>query len=373
MAITMRKPSRIKDEDIHLPMLQFSDFNTRTLVTSTIFLRDSPLMTEGTIKVMLVDMFISALKLFLIIGRVMDHLYFLQNFNGSTSDFSILYFPKKQDLNPDDVYRLQKELSDWLAKLNAYCYVDYQDGDIDHTTRGVLRLHRTILSMTHLVAQEAIYGPQLLMSSRYADGQSTDTQNRARELASKMSELLQSLRDQKLVQFLPPLAVYCICSVMPFLLFDVKSGGKSQSESRQTGAQFHNCMRTLLVLRETWPIANGACFALGQMIRSRRIPKSYRTLRMLSDPTTSNEAPMKDWDGMEEGPRDSHADTLLQETDTNISLDDYSTVLPTIDYGQAINDFNAGVFTPYAWLQPTSWNMSGYDIYDLNYQPGVRL
>lgn len=360
----MRKPMRIRDEEFNLAPIQFSDFNTRTLMTSNIFLRDSPLMLEGSVKTMLVDMFMSTLNLFLIIGHVMERLYIPQVFPGSTSDFKVLYFPKKGGSNDEEVNLLLEELSIWEQNLNAYCFVNYKDGDIDVTTRAVLRLHRAQLRMSYLMGQAAVYSPHIAMSLPQTEHHELEESlKRERQVTSDMCKLIQSLHEQKLIRFLPPITIFCLFSTIRSLLFEIKSAGTSPSERRQMGDDFHHCVRSLLALREIWPIANGACVAVGQLIRSRHIGREHRTLRMMSASTASNETSNSDDEVMDVAPE---LETLVHENAIDVNLSANPAIFPTLHYESQIHDFNTENPVQLPWNWYTSWEMTGFGLRDLD-------
>ncbi|KAF4417684.1 Cutinase transcription factor 1 beta [Colletotrichum fructicola] len=76
IALGMRRPTRIKDGDFDVPMLERSDFDPRVLPESTtvipaecILLRDIPMQKK------LVDLCISRARLCICIGRVLEAQY----------------------------------------------------------------------------------------------------------------------------------------------------------------------------------------------------------------------------------------------------------------------------------------------------------
>lgn len=63
---------------------------------------------------MLADMFMSKINILLIIGHIIRHLYFLQGFSGSASDWAMFYVPRNQrNLDGDCICQLEDELSSW--------------------------------------------------------------------------------------------------------------------------------------------------------------------------------------------------------------------------------------------------------------------
>ena len=275
---TMRKPMRIRDEDIYLPRLQITDFDLGTTKTQNIHLRTSSLLTNAMVKVMVINMFLAELELFLIIGRILVSMYAVRIFKGSTTDFRALYSPKRGGFYVSDADRLQNEVSGWWRSLGTYCHTDHEDGEVDDQTRKVLRLIRAVLRLCHLSAQESIFGPLTLTDPLKLDVQLRTPREHLRVIAQQTGTLMRDVQTQDLTPFLPPLVTATMWTVLTTLLKDFKMVGPSQHIMKDTGDCFQQCMRTLLVLREMYPIANGALFGLGELVRSKQVHVSFKTL-----------------------------------------------------------------------------------------------
>lgn len=280
----MRKPTRIRDEDIYLSRLQITDFNLDATKTRNESLRTSTLLGNAMVKVMTINMFLAELDIFLIIGRILATMYVIRIFKGSTTDFRALYSPKRGGFYISDTDRLQNEISAWWRNLGTYCHMEHEDGEIDDHTGQALRLQRAVLKLCHLSAQESIFGPLTLTDPLRLDLQLHTPREHLRNIAQQVGILMKDLQAQDLTRFLPPLVVASMWAVLTTLLKDFKMVGPSQHIMKDTGDCFQQCMRTLLVLREMFPIANGALFGLGELVRSRQVHVSFRTLRMAADP-----------------------------------------------------------------------------------------
>lgn len=279
----MRKPMRMKDESHLLPMLTMDDFELEPIQTSIAAVRDCAFFTSRSTRVALAEMCISNIKILSIIGRIIRKLYLLQGFAGTTADSIMLYSPKKSNIEAKDVLELQNELDRWQRTLTPSCRItNYNVGQ--QPSEIFLHLHRSVLSMMFWMALEALHRPTTLAkdpSSSLSNALQQIPRPRVKEAAERMSELVQSLREQDLVRFLPPISVAFMLPAIASFLVEIKSTGKSLGDL--PGHQFHQCVRALLSLRDIWPIADSACFLVGLMITNSQIGTA-RTLGMQAVP-----------------------------------------------------------------------------------------
>lgn len=283
MAISMRKPMRIKDDGSMLPMLTMDDFELEPIQTSIAAVRDCTFFASKSTRVALAEMCLSNIKILSTIGRIIRRLYVLQGFAGTTADSIMLYSPKKFNIEAKEILELQDELERWHRTLPISCQI--RTWDIGHQPEEIfLHLYRSILSMMFWMALEALHRPTTL-----AKDASTSLSNilqqshrpRVKEAAERMSELIQSLREKDLVRFLPPISVAFMLPAIASFLVEIKSTGKSLGDL--PGHQFHQCVRALLSMRDIWPIADSACFLVGLMITNSQIGTA-RTLGMQAAP-----------------------------------------------------------------------------------------
>lgn len=281
---------RFKDESSALPMLTMEDFEIEPIETSIRAVRDCAFFTSRATRVALADMCLSKIKILTTIGRIIRKLYVLQGFSGTTADSIMLYSPKKSHFEAKEVFELQDELDRWQRTLPVSCQVRTYDLDPD-PNESFLNLHRSVLSMMFWMALEALHRPTTLAkepSTSLTNFLQQKSRPRVKEAAERMSEMIQSLREQDLVRFLPPISVAFMLPAIASFLVEIKSTGKSLGDL--PGHQFHQCVRALLSLRDIWPIADSACFLVGLMITNSQIGTA-RTLGMQAAPmTTANES-----------------------------------------------------------------------------------
>ncbi|EXJ96037.1 hypothetical protein A1O1_01163 [Capronia coronata CBS 617.96] len=320
IAVSMRRPIRIADEDINLPPLTAEDFDLHPISTSLLSLRQCRLMADSTSQRMLAEMCVAKVQLLLSLGRILHNCYTLRSFGGSTSEVTMLYTPKRSGtINDNDFAMLQDELSQWSNNLPMSCWLDSAaepssnkgDGvtDGNDPTDKVLFLHRSVLKMLFLVATEALDRPQTLSASKSRSAASSAkaaqastmqlaSTSKVKEAADRMAEMIQSLHDRDLVRYLPPLSVTFMLLAIAAFMVEIKKQGLEQTDLQGTGKQchVHRCLRALLGLRDIWPIADSACVLVGQMINRCQVEatlgisilgiKATRSISATALPTT---------------------------------------------------------------------------------------
>ncbi|KIW17641.1 hypothetical protein PV08_04836 [Exophiala spinifera] len=265
-AVSMRRPMRIKDEDINLIPLWYDDFDIQPINTSIVSLKGLPFLTVPTLRKSLAEMCIAKINLLLTMGHIIRDLYHLRVFGGSTAQATMLYKPKASRIEPAQLSKLGDELAQWYRDLPGSCWVLLPSSEnvrrYDSATEDALFLHRALLRMTYLLATENLSRPQML-----SKGMSTDsTNNKVKDAADDIAEMVQRLQKRDLVKFLPPFAVSFMLFALAAFLVEIKTKGQNLP-----GQQFHHCVRALWQLRDIWPIADSACFLIGQMIAKSQV------------------------------------------------------------------------------------------------------
>ncbi|OAP62149.1 hypothetical protein AYL99_04352 [Fonsecaea erecta] len=271
ISISMRRPMRIRDEDIRLPPLQMLDFESEPIHSAIVSLKDNAFLTHRNVRSMLAEMYIAKVKLLLFIGRILQCFYHLRGFGGSTSESTMLYTPQRSEVNGEQYLELQRDLDQWYRDLPPSCWLVTSNSSVDPdpSTADSLLVHRSVLRMLYLMASEALNRPQSL--SRRPSGSGNSPTSKVKEAAEKIAEMIETLQERDLVKVLPPLSVSFLLLALASFLVDIKT--KGQSVGALPGRQFHICIRALLRLREIWPIADAACFLIGQMITKHQVGK----------------------------------------------------------------------------------------------------
>ncbi|KEF53345.1 uncharacterized protein A1O9_10320, partial [Exophiala aquamarina CBS 119918] len=269
LSTSARRPQRYRDIDIHIPMLILDDFDLHAPTTAIPAVKDALSAMTYDCKVALAQICIAQIQLASINGRVVESLYVLQVFGGSTSGPKTLYSPKIAGFDSKGVDSLESELERWRTQLHQL-YQMPQSGKPDTPTTALIYLHQSYLKMLHLLVTEALHRP-LSLSRGEATISRTLLQQKSRPIVRKCAigtaELVQGLRERDLFRFLPPVANTCLGAAVAYFLVEMKTADKSCTNPAAPSEQhLQQCIRGLWSLREVWQIADSTCRIVGHMI-----------------------------------------------------------------------------------------------------------
>ncbi|KAJ2986030.1 hypothetical protein NUW58_g5226 [Xylaria curta] len=267
IALGMRRPTRIKDEDFDVPMLEEDDFDLRALPDSVqvvgpecTFLRDVGMQRE------LAQMCIAKTKLSLCISQMLKAQYSVlictkthpENMTNST----MMLLPNKQLDNMETIAKCDHGLTQWAESLPESCKyrplspLDVQNG------RGVLAVQRNLLHMVYFTTVSALHRPLFLPSSprnlQQTPSQVRQQMSRMRVCNSAMqiTRMVAELSALRLDRYLPTTGVTVVLPAMIIHMIEMKN----PSQVIQTAAHkgFQQCMRVMERLRDTYSAADYA-------------------------------------------------------------------------------------------------------------------
>lgn len=278
VALGMRRPTRVKDDDYDVPMLTEEDFEIVPIPENiTIIPRDCTLMRDVEALRQLAKMCIAKAKLCLCISHVLTTQYSvlvkaqgMQGQEGNTRS-SVMLFPKKLD-QMDEVIRCDEELSQWINELPGCCA--YSDEMSPGNSGAPVFVHRSLLQMVYFTTLSALHRPQVLPS-----GPSTQphkcrklqdlSRKKVREASREITRISQALHSRGLEKYLPTTGVTVLLPAIIIHLLDIKS---CNDEARQAAIDgFVQCMLVLEKLRDNYASADFATQFLEAAIRKADI------------------------------------------------------------------------------------------------------
>ncbi|TQV91060.1 C6 transcription factor (Ctf1B) [Cordyceps javanica] len=278
IALGMRRPTRIKDEDFDVPMLTESDFEIQTLAENNsllpaecVVIRDAAMQRE------LATLCISKAKLCLGISHMLKTQYSVlirDNMKPeNTTNSTMMLFPNKFD-NVDAVDTIDAELRAWADGLPECCrYRPLTEADIEGG-RSTVTVHRTLLHMVHQTTISALHRPQFLPSSpTQMPTTSRQVQDmsrvKVRDSAMQITRMVTELHNFRLEKYLPTTGVTVILPAMIIHLLEMKGSSKEARERATIG--FRQCMRVMEKLREIYSAADYATGFLDAALRKADI------------------------------------------------------------------------------------------------------
>jgi hypothetical protein len=278
VALGMRRPTRVKDEDYDVPMLTEEDFEIGPLSENiTIIPRDCTLIRDVEAQRQLAQMCIAKAKLCLCISHVLSAQYSvlvrhqgMQGQEGSTRS-SVMLFPKKLDQN-DEVKRCDVELSQWISELPSSC--EYSNTMAPGNSGPPVFVQRSLLHMVYFTTLSALHRPQVLPSSEITQPDSSRklqdlSRKQVREASREITRISQDLHSLSLEKYLPTTGVTVLLPAIIIHLLDIKSCNDDARQAAMDG--FCHCMLVLEKLRDNYASADFATQFLEAAIRKADI------------------------------------------------------------------------------------------------------
>ena len=274
IALGMRRPMRVKDDDCDVPMLTLDDFEFHPFSPEIVnMVGSSEILQSVTHQRELASMFIEKAKLCLCVSHVLSAQYsVLSHKFGGTMETTMMLVPKKSAAETFEVRRCDQELEDWLAHLPTEIqYSSAAPAKLSEADQ-VLHSHRALLKMVYLTTSSALHRPQVLPAVPFP---SMDTElqdisrNKVRFAAIEITNIAQDLHSLDLTRYFPTTGVTVLLPAVIIHLLDIKS---SDPNVRMTSLQrFYQCMRILQRLREIYASADFATSFLEAAIRKAGI------------------------------------------------------------------------------------------------------
>jgi hypothetical protein len=279
IALGMRRPTRIKDEDFDVPMLEEDDFEIQRLADNiTVISSDCTLMRDLTMQKELAVMCVAKARLCICISHMLKAQYSVLIRDTmkpeNTTNSTMMLFPNKQMDNFDSVNAVDVELMAWASSLPECCqYRPLTARDVEHG-RSTVAVQRTLLHMVHYTTISALHRPQFLPSSpSHTPTTSLQVQEmsrvRVREAAMRITRMAAELHQFRLESFLPTTGVTVILPAMIIHLLEMKNPVPQARERATRG--FRQCMRVMEKLREVYAAADYATGFLDAALRKAAI------------------------------------------------------------------------------------------------------
>jgi Fungal specific transcription factor domain len=296
IALGMRRPTRVKDEDYDVPMLTEDDFEIEVPpMDNPIVPIERTLVRDVAAQRVLAQLCIAKAKLCLCVSHVLGAQYSvlvkhqgMQAQEGATRS-SVMLIPKKLD-QTDEVRRCDFELGEWLSDLPPSCI--YTEELSPGASGPPLFVQRSLLHMIYFTALSALHRPQVLPNAP-TDGSSLsqltqdNSRKRVREASREITRISKQLHMTGLDRYLPTTGVTVLLPAIIIHLLDIKSPNE---ESRKAAIEgFSQCMQLLERLRDNYSSADFATQFLEAAVKMANIDMTVMP-RSRTKPIASTEA-----------------------------------------------------------------------------------
>ena len=278
VALGMRRPTRIKDEDFDVPMLEEADFDIEPLSEEIqVIGNDCRVARDISMQQELALMCIEKAKLCLCVSRMLKAQYSVlirDKAKENTTNSSMMLFPNKQLNNVDNVNNCDLELLSWANNLPSCCQyrpltcLDIQNG------RSTIAVQRNLLHMVYYTTVSALHRPQFLPASpMHAPQTSAQVQElsrmRVRDAATQITRMVSEMHTLRLERYLPTTGVTVVLPAMIIHLLEMKSSLPQTRENALHG--FQQCMTVMERLRDSYAAADYAVHFLDAALRKASI------------------------------------------------------------------------------------------------------
>ncbi|THW38361.1 hypothetical protein D6D25_04927 [Aureobasidium pullulans] len=281
IALGMRRPTRIKNEDFDVPMLTIDDFEFASLSSQSSCIPPScKIMQDTSMQKELAIMCIEKAKLCICISHVLSTQYsVLHNNHGvqsheGTTRTTMMLVARKDDPEKCSVKACDEELKQWKASIAPEA--KYKPSSLFDLTagKGTVALHRSLLHMIYLATLSALHRPQVLPStaapSRKMASEVLDTSRRTvRFAANRLTAVAQNLNELDLIRCLPTSGITVLLPAIIIHLLDIKAPDETTRRASLQG--FCQCMRILNKLRDIYAAADYSTAFLEAAIRKAEI------------------------------------------------------------------------------------------------------
>ncbi|KAK4547409.1 hypothetical protein LTR36_001065 [Oleoguttula mirabilis] len=281
VALGMRRPTRIKDEDFDVPMLELCDFELEILPEGPSCIpAECTILRDAEKQRQLAIMCIEKAKLCICISHVLSVQYsVLHNNHGVLSEegstkTTMMLVAKKLDPEVDEVQACDKELREWKENLAEDAkYVEPRWADVDSGKEDLV-VNRSLLHMIYYATLSALHRPQVLPStamprrSTHAD-QLEVSRKAVRLAASEITSIANSLYNLDLVKYLPTTGITTLLPAIIIHLLDIKA--PDQGTRRGSLQGFCQCMQIMARLRDMYAAADYSTAFLEAAIRKAEI------------------------------------------------------------------------------------------------------
>lgn len=282
IALGMRRPTRIKDSDFDVPMLELDDFEMTILPDGPSCIpADCNVMRDPELQRQLAIMCIEKAKLCVCVSNVLSVQYSVlhnehgvnKSDDGNTRTTGMLV-ANRVEPGSHSVQACDNALQDWKVNLppeaqyNAPTWTDVDSGNES------IALNRSLLHMIYFATLSALHRPQVLpgngLPPRSVQAEVIEMSRKAVRLAAiEITAIAHALHTLDLVRLLPTTGVTVLLPAIIIHLLDIKAPGESTRRASLQG--FCQCMSIMAKLRDIYAAADYSTAFLEAAIRKAEI------------------------------------------------------------------------------------------------------
>ncbi|KAK2602255.1 hypothetical protein N8I77_008804 [Diaporthe amygdali] len=293
IALGMRRPTRIKDEDFDVPMLSESDFEIEVLPDDNHLLPSDCTMIRNTdMQRELAEMCVQKAKLCVLISHMLKAQYSVlirDRLQPERTNTTMMLFPNKSLDNLEAVQQVDRELAGWATALPPSCqYRSLVRADIE-AGRSTVAVQRNLLHMVFQTTTSALHRPLFLPTSLSQPPQASRTvqensRAKVKNAATQITRMAAEMHHYHLDKYLPTTGVTVVLPAMIIHLVEYKHHDRERREEAQRG--FAQCMQVMVKLRDIYAAADFAAGFLESALKKAAIELNGASGSTTSSTTT---------------------------------------------------------------------------------------
>lgn len=278
IALGMRRPTRIKDEDFDVPMLTESDFEIEVLPDDNKLLPpECTVIRNLDMQRELAEMCVQKAKLCVLISHMLKAQYSVlirDRLQPERTNTTMMLFPNKSLDNLEAVQQVDRELAAWATALPPSCqYRPLVRSDIEDG-RSTIAVQRNLLHMVYQTTTSALHRPLFLPTSPMQPPQASRavqevSRAKVKNAATQITRMAAEMHRYRLDKFLPTTGVTVVLPAMIIHLVEYKHQDRDRREEAQKG--FAQCMQVMVKLRDIYAAADFAAGFLEQALKKASI------------------------------------------------------------------------------------------------------
>jgi hypothetical protein len=273
IALSMRRPLLIQDEDCSVPMLQLQDFDTKSLSPVLIrLLGVSCSAADAPRRLRMAAVCVEKAKLCVSIGHILSSQYCVlsRRIEGDRNQATVTLVPKKSPSEIGEIVKCGHELNSWYKNLPEEAHYRSENAHRGKCL-GVEKVHLATLAMTYFASTSALYRPHVLPST-ILEGfpeMSGLSRRKVSEAACGIAKIAGDLLDLDLAVYLPSIGV---TALLPAAVNHLLELGSVETPCLELSPwHFFQCIQVLQRLGERHAVAEQAVSFLASVIKKMNI------------------------------------------------------------------------------------------------------
>jgi len=273
LAIGLRRPPRIRDDDYDVPILTLHDFNLEPPSPDLASFLGQSSFTDANAREVLAMLCIDLAKLCLCMGHIVYSQYTLLGNcpTGSENLLKVIVMPRSEG-QEETLISCDAGLEKWIQSQDERCkytpILPASPENGDSIAKRVIRLHQAVLHMLYLTTVAALHRPHVFRSEPGAvDGPNTQRASRKKvtEAAIAMTRLAFDLQSSNQLRHLPSSSISAFLSAALIHLLDSRS--HDEGIRNVSIGRFYQCVQVLQHLQDMYSSADYTLNFLGSVLK----------------------------------------------------------------------------------------------------------